>query len=368
MRRKRRGTGYDLDTVQLTGRSSASRRGRLVDYGAALEMRFGATRRGFESRPLRHSVAARTPDARVVACGPRSRTLECARSGARRRLRLDARPAGASGTVAELMTDMTDARDRPARAGDVPVSGAGAGASQGVVVGYAVRHAVAILLFDTGFGFGNDGARRALPPASPGAIGGRPGRRPGSRSRTSTAVANCHLHADHAGQNPRSRTSRSTSRPTEWEIAHTTDHTILDWIDFPAPATASSPATTSRSTGIRIVATPGPHARSPVARRRHRRRPGRPRRPGRLHGSSEWAGEPDAARGPDRRAPIARPTTARSSACTRLEPSRSGSATTGGPGAEPRPDVGRSDPRYPSGAVLGGELAVPCTCNPLQQG
>ena len=29
-------------------------RGRLVDYGAALEMRFGATRRGFESRPLRH--------------------------------------------------------------------------------------------------------------------------------------------------------------------------------------------------------------------------------------------------------------------------------------------------------------------------
>src|SRR6476661_3524620 len=31
-----------------------SGRGRLVDYGAALEMRFGATRRGFESRPLRH--------------------------------------------------------------------------------------------------------------------------------------------------------------------------------------------------------------------------------------------------------------------------------------------------------------------------
>jgi hypothetical protein len=30
-------------------------RGRLVDYGAALEMRFGATRRGFESRPLRQT-------------------------------------------------------------------------------------------------------------------------------------------------------------------------------------------------------------------------------------------------------------------------------------------------------------------------
>ena len=34
--------------------SDVSGRGRLVDYGAALEMRFGATRRGFESRPLRH--------------------------------------------------------------------------------------------------------------------------------------------------------------------------------------------------------------------------------------------------------------------------------------------------------------------------
>ena len=32
-----------------------------MDYGAALEMRFGATRRGFESRPLRH---LRTPGGR----------------------------------------------------------------------------------------------------------------------------------------------------------------------------------------------------------------------------------------------------------------------------------------------------------------
>jgi hypothetical protein len=38
-------------------------RGRLVDYGAALEMRFGATRRGFESRPLRH---LRTPGRRPM--------------------------------------------------------------------------------------------------------------------------------------------------------------------------------------------------------------------------------------------------------------------------------------------------------------
>ena len=44
----------------------ASRRGRLVDYGAALEMRFGATRRGFKSRPLRHA-----PSRRRFAAAPR---------------------------------------------------------------------------------------------------------------------------------------------------------------------------------------------------------------------------------------------------------------------------------------------------------
>ena len=30
--------------------------------------------------------------------------------------------------------------------------------------------------------------------------------------------------------------------------------------------------------------------------------------------------------------------------------------------------AGSTQPGYPSQAVLGGELAVPCTCNPLQQG
>src|SRR6185369_3824688 len=41
-----------------SSRLRPSRRGRLVDYGAALEMRFAATRRGFESRPLRHTPHA----------------------------------------------------------------------------------------------------------------------------------------------------------------------------------------------------------------------------------------------------------------------------------------------------------------------
>jgi hypothetical protein len=90
-------------SASLTG-SSASRRGapvgaarypalrgrgRLVDYGAALEMRFGATHRGFESRPLRHTRPARSRTMRALSrCGPRSRTCGYARSGPRLRLRL----------------------------------------------------------------------------------------------------------------------------------------------------------------------------------------------------------------------------------------------------------------------------------------
>ena len=42
-----------------------SRRGRLVAYGAALEMRFGATRRGFESPPLRQHRLPRQGHARI---------------------------------------------------------------------------------------------------------------------------------------------------------------------------------------------------------------------------------------------------------------------------------------------------------------
>jgi hypothetical protein len=65
-------------------------RGRLVDYGAALEMRFGATHRGFESRPLRHtrpqartSMRALSPPvlAHVGTVGPMARGASPRTSG-----------------------------------------------------------------------------------------------------------------------------------------------------------------------------------------------------------------------------------------------------------------------------------------------
>ena len=63
-----------------------SRRGRLVDYGAALEMRFGATRRGFESRPLRHSTRAERTPGRALADPVLTQHLSSDRWLARRRL------------------------------------------------------------------------------------------------------------------------------------------------------------------------------------------------------------------------------------------------------------------------------------------
>ena len=129
-------------------------------------------------------------------------------------------------------------------------------------------------------------------------------------------------------------------------------------------STSGSPATTSRSTGIRIVATPGHtpgHQSLAVETDR-----GLVVLAGQaVYTVDEWVGTPDELEGrtsaPDRDAYD------RSTAHLHaLDPdAASTSAMTGGPGDEPTPEVGRRHPGYHSRAVLGGELAVPCTCNPL---
>jgi glyoxylase-like metal-dependent hydrolase (beta-lactamase superfamily II) len=129
---------------------------------------------------------------------------------------------------------------------------------RGVVVGYAVRHPGGTFLFDTGFGFGNDELDETY----------RPERRAlsevlydaGIDLRDVTAVANCHLHADHAGQNGafRGLPARIHVQSAEWELAHTTDHTILDWIDAPGEdAYLLVDGDHEIAPVIRLIATPG---------------------------------------------------------------------------------------------------------------
>jgi glyoxylase-like metal-dependent hydrolase (beta-lactamase superfamily II) len=125
----------------------------------------------------------------------------------------------------------------------------------GVVVGYAIRHRRGVLLFDTGFGFGNDELdayyqvqARRVPDALAEA---------GIPIEDVTAVANCHLHADHAGQNGLFAGIPIYVQPAEWELAHTTDHTILEWIDVPGADYRRIAGDHEPVPGIRIIATPG---------------------------------------------------------------------------------------------------------------
>jgi N-acyl homoserine lactone hydrolase len=125
----------------------------------------------------------------------------------------------------------------------------------GVVVGYAVRHERGILLFDTGFGFGNAELEATYHPVA------RPIGEVLARANIEvgeiTEVANCHLHADHAGQNAAFPGIPIYVQPVEWELAHTTDHTILEWVDFPGARYEQIAGDHEPAPGIRVVATPG---------------------------------------------------------------------------------------------------------------
>ncbi|MFL5708793.1 MAG: N-acyl homoserine lactonase family protein [Chloroflexota bacterium] len=125
----------------------------------------------------------------------------------------------------------------------------------GVVIGYAIRHRGGVLLFDTGFGFGNDDLdayyrieARRVPDALADA---------GLAVDDVTSVINCHLHVDHAGQNDLFPGIPIYVQPTEWEIAHTTEHTILEWIDFPGADYRLVAGDHEPVPGVRVVATPG---------------------------------------------------------------------------------------------------------------
>jgi glyoxylase-like metal-dependent hydrolase (beta-lactamase superfamily II) len=126
---------------------------------------------------------------------------------------------------------------------------------QGVVMGYLVRHRGGILLFDTGFGFGYAELDERYHPR-PVRIGDAL-RAVGVDVAEIDAVANCHLHADHSGQNSTFPGVPIYVQAAEWEIAHTTDHTILEWIDFDGSRYEQLLGDHAVSEDVTLVATPG---------------------------------------------------------------------------------------------------------------
>ena len=232
--------------------------------------------------------------------------------------------------------------------------------------GYAVRHRAASAVRH-GFRLRQRRARCATTSHGP-AASATSWPRSGSTLADVTAVANCHLHADHAGQNAPSRASRSTSRRPSGRSPTRPTTRSSNGSTSPAPTTADRrrPRAVRRGSG----SSRRPATRPATSRSWSRRRaatsssPARPatrpasgpaiRTP--LEGRSATRPIVDGVRPLDR------------AAASALEPVRVvRSATTAQSWTvETRAARMASDRRrYPSGAVLGGELAVPCTCNPL---
>ena len=126
---------------------------------------------------------------------------------------------------------------------------------RGVVMGFAMLHPGGVLLVDTGFGFGHAEldaaydvrARRILDALAGVEI----------HPKDVTGLVNCHLHADHAGQNSAFPGVPTWVQPAEWALAHTPDHTVVDWVDYPGADVRETAGDHELLPGVRVLATPG---------------------------------------------------------------------------------------------------------------
>jgi glyoxylase-like metal-dependent hydrolase (beta-lactamase superfamily II) len=126
---------------------------------------------------------------------------------------------------------------------------------QGVVVAYAIRRREGVLLFDTGFGFGSrelDERYHTMPRRLADVLG-----EAGIRIAQIDLVANCHLHADHAGQNATLPNIPIHVQRAELARARAGGYTILDWIDGPAVQYVEADGDHDLVPGVRVLSTPG---------------------------------------------------------------------------------------------------------------
>jgi len=125
----------------------------------------------------------------------------------------------------------------------------------GVVVAYAIRRREGVLLFDTGFGFGNAFLDERYHPQGPlmrDVLG-----EAGIRVNGIDLIANCHLHPDHAGQNVSFPHIPIHVQRAELAAARAGDYTIREWVDGPNVDYVEADGDHELVPGIRILATPG---------------------------------------------------------------------------------------------------------------
>jgi glyoxylase-like metal-dependent hydrolase (beta-lactamase superfamily II) len=125
----------------------------------------------------------------------------------------------------------------------------------GVVVAYLIRHPDGIVLFDTGLGLGQSELDARYHPRP------RPIADVLATERLGIGdidvVVNCHLHADHAGQNATFRGIPIYAQPAEREAARDPDYTIEAWVDGPGVEYRLLAGDYELLPGLRILATPG---------------------------------------------------------------------------------------------------------------
>jgi N-acyl homoserine lactone hydrolase len=127
-----------------------------------------------------------------------------------------------------------------------------------VVVGYAVRHAGGVFLFDTGFArlepeldtFYEKYRVEVRPVVE--ALAGA-----GIDREEVSAIANCHLHLDHSGQNPLFPHVPIYVQPSELAIANEPDYTVRSILEFDGASYLQVEGDHEPVPGIRIFATPG---------------------------------------------------------------------------------------------------------------
>jgi N-acyl homoserine lactone hydrolase len=139
-----------------------------------------------------------------------------------------------------------------------PLDGDAYPGQTGVVVAYAIRHAGGTFLFDTGFA--PDGPEMDefyrhydVRPRDMDEVLAEAGIDPSEI----TAIANCHLHLDHSGQNARFPGIPIYVQRAEWAAAHEPDYTYLPSIDFPGATYVELDGETEPLPGARILPTPG---------------------------------------------------------------------------------------------------------------
>jgi N-acyl homoserine lactone hydrolase len=123
-----------------------------------------------------------------------------------------------------------------------------------MVIAYLVRHPRGLFLFDTGIGEHEVVEGRYRPVRWP---LDRVLATAGASTGDIAAVANCHLHFDHAGGNPRFPYRPIFAQRTEHELAGREGHTIPGLTDFPGAAYELLDGEAEPWEGLRIMPTPG---------------------------------------------------------------------------------------------------------------